>query len=900
MSMIPGCCCGDLCDNYGFLIVEPKWYANYPVYPTPSLDFWISSSTGYTGATVGNSNGWTGTVAGLTCISGRSPLGVSFGQYMPAEWQNWETKFLGTHPKGTYTYPGNLDGQDTGNFHYELRSTLILPSKYSQYQIENKIVNVGSLFNNKDIPFTDLAKAYEHVPIIQGVRDSNNHAWTQITTTGATVYALPNKPFCEWCATEGGTYIEHNILPGKTGDYARHTFTINNVVFTDNLPVSTSKERPRNYDIFYTVKQDVPIDSSLMRWNEQNCLGLGCGGATLEINRCLETAVDSTGRTPPCCSVFGDTRSDDLNSTALISAARFQNNYKFFVFRVKLQKENIPDTDQTKIILQNTYLNGVFDFDYVVPKQTEECAAKCTAYNNQYRDPNNPYAPLDVFFSYAWRGFDYNTYGRYHAYYDWPSKDLCYDQFDIGTINIYGGGIIYDCRPANYELDFNQYWNTCYFTDSLCYTYLNTTKRHPVFGEICKEAASTTIRTGNDCCAGYGGAPYFCNDCQLIEIVVDFSRFERYEIPWIQSGSDDEVGSCKISTSYEENVVVETYNVCCNSLSPDYDECVERRKLLGDDLLAILNGPGYNYTDNIEVLGRSLPNCFPWGHKLYYIWVRNKAVATKRITQGPFTRAAQTVISGYRSKTSTPTGIIPPSICVDADCSTRYTRITDFYPEVTIGGGCVYPPECPFNSTEIKQPPKVLKVDATESTQYEYNPLLMYTENDNYTVDGKPDYQKYLKYQMNFLKQEFPIIPNPDRYYPGAQYNRNYILVTENPQCTSDKMDYYKYSSLTKIRFLDLSIAYNTPLFGRCNIREFKPTCEHAIQYRQDLESMGLHYKRDKNYQPWNNLKSFYGYSITSTAAGITYEKLNNLVLNKNDNIYSYDFLKNNLNLKLP
>ena len=211
MSMIPGCCCGrDLCDDYGLLIVEPKWYANYPVYPTPSLDFWISSSTGYTGATVGISGGWTGTVAGLTCISGRSLLGSTFAQYMPAEWQNWETKFLGTHPKGTYTYPGNLEGRDTGNFKYELKSTLILPSKYSEYQIENKIVNVGSLFNNKDITFTDLTKAYEKA--VQDGYNVNHHAWTQISTTGVTVYALPNKPFCEWCSTGCTDYIEHNIF----------------------------------------------------------------------------------------------------------------------------------------------------------------------------------------------------------------------------------------------------------------------------------------------------------------------------------------------------------------------------------------------------------------------------------------------------------------------------------------------------------------------------------------------------------------------------------------------------------------------------------------------------------------------------------------------------------------
>jgi hypothetical protein len=896
--MIPGCCCGrDLCDDYGFLIVEPKWYANYPVYPTPSLDFWISSSTGYTGATVGISGGWTGTVAGLTCISGRSPLGVSFGQYMPAEWQNWETKFLGTHPKGTYTYPGNLEGRDTGNFHYELKSTLILPSKYSQYQIENKIVNVGSLFNNKDIPFTDLAKAYEHVPIIQGVRDSNNHAWTQITTTGATVYALPNKPFCEWCATEGGTFIERNILPGKTGDYARHTFTINNVVFTDNLPISTSEQKPRNYDIFYTVKQDVPIDSSLMRSNEQNCLGPGCIGATLDVDRCLEWAVDSTGRTSPCCAVSGDTRSDDLNSTALISAARYQNNYKFFVFRVKLQKENIPDTDQNKIILQNTYINGIFDFDYVVPKRTEECAAKCTAYNNQYRDPNNPYAPLDVVFSYALRDGWNGPNGP--PAYDPPYKDRCYDNFDVGPINIYGGGIIYDCRPANYELDFNQYWNICYFTDSSCYTYLNTTKRHPVFGEICKEAASTTFRTNNDCCAGYGGStPYYCFDCQLIEIISlrtedwTVTRTARELNPGLPV-----VGTCTTTFSSVKESVVDAITLCCDRMDPNYDACVRFRQTWGDDLLAIGNDPRADYDQPVEGGSSYSQSC---GYDiLQNAYVRRyRSSSRKQVTSCPggstCVRSAYT-LEWSETTTASTTGNWPCGGCQNDPPDPPRT-----IPAVTINAQCAYPPDCPYDSIETKQPPKVLKVDATESTQYEYNPLLMYTENNNYTVDGKPDYQKYLKYQMNFLKQEFPIIPNPDPYYPGAQYNRNYILVTENPQCTSDKMDYYKYSSLTKIRFLDLSIALNTPGFGRCNIREFKPTCQNAIQYRQDLESMGLHYKRDKNYQPWNNLKLFYGYSIASTATGITYEKLNNLVLNKNDNIYSYDFLKNNLNLKLP
>lgn len=893
MSMIPGCCCGrDLCDDYGLLIVEPKWYANYPVYPTPSLDFWISSSTGYTGATVGISGGWTGTVAGLSCDS----LGISFGQYMPAEWQNWQTKFLGTHTKGTYNYAGNLEERDTGNFHYELRSTLILPSKYSQYQIENKIVNVGSLFNNNDIPFTDLAKAYEHT-WTEGGYNINHHAWTQITTTGATVYALPNKPFCEWCSTEGATYIERNILPGKTGDYASHGFTINNVVFTDNLPVSTSSEKPRSYDIFYTVKQDVPIDSSLMRWDWKQCFGSYCDGATLDVNRCLEWAVSSTTG-QRCCAVYGDTRSDDLKSTALISAARFQNNYRFFVFRVKLQKENIPDTDQSKIILQNTYTNGVFDFDYVVPKRTEECAAKCTEYNNQPRDPNNPYAPLDVVFSYAYYEDPIGV-----PRYIYPSKDYCYTGFEA-LLNTYGGGIIADCRPANYELDFRQYWNLCYFTRQPCLTDLNTSKRHPVFGEICKEAASTTIRTPYDCCAGYGGDPYFCEDCQLIEII-SRNTMDYDETTTARLINDDTVvGTCSTSFSRVQESVAASYYSCCDRMSPFYDECVQKRDKLGEDILAIYNSGAYNFEIPFEGGGDGCGRCFPYcltssGRTEVY-----RGSARKQVTScsggNVCVRPAYT-LEFYDLYTRNSSGQFPD--CDGdgrADCTSTTKPPPRIIPEYILRPNCVYPPECPYDSTETKQPPKVLKVDATESTQYEYNPTLMYTGDVNYTDNNTPDYQKYLKYQMEFLKQEFPIIPNPDPYYPGSQYNRNYTLVTENPQCKYDKINYYKYSSLTNLRFLDLNIGYNTIGFGRCNIIEFKPTCEHAIQTRQDLESMGLYYKKIKNYQPWNNLKSFYGYSIASTAAGITYERLSNLVLDKTDNIYSYDFLKNNLNINLP
>lgn len=702
MSMILGCCCSsDLCDDYGLLIVEPKWYINTPVYPTPSLDFWISSSTGYLGATVGISGGWTGIVAGLTCDT----LGISFGQYMPAEWQNWETKFLGTHHKGTYYYPGNLEGRDTGNSHYELRSTLILPSKYSQYEIENKIVNVGNLFNNKNIPFTDLAIAYEQV-----ARDSNianHHAWMQINTTGVTAVFLPNVPFCDLCSPT--TYypdIEHNILPGKADDYASHTFTINNIQFTDNLPVSTptsSIDPPRHYDIFYTIKQDVPIDTSLRNISYAACRYEYCNGVTLD-RRCTKYAVrDETNR---CCAEFAEITSDDLTPNILISQANFQNGYKFFLFRVKLQKENIPKSNQIKIVLQNTYYNGVFGFNYVVPKRTEECTAKCTEYNNQIA---RQFEPLEVIFSPY---YYYNSLPGQGSYpvYDWPDKDRCYTKLDLTFSWGFYSRIVYDCSPFRYFMD-QLGFGACYFADISPVVYLDFNKRRPVYGEICKETESTVIKT-----------PAF-------------------------------------------------------------------------------------------------PPCDP----------------------------------------------------------STYTY------------------------EEIKQPPKILKLDATESTQFEYNPILMYTGNINYTDNKTPNFQKYLKYKLNVLKQEFPIIPDPDPYYPGSTYNRDYILVTENPQCTYFKMNHYKYSSLTNLKFI--SSVGNARLdikFHPDNITEFTLKCMNVLQYRQDLQSMGLFYKNFNTDQSWNNLKSFYGYTIASTAAGITYEKLNNLVLNKSDNIYSYGFLKNNLNIKLP